>query len=248
MQNTTYVALSQQMALSRQMDVIANNIANSSTPAFKVENSAFKEYLVKGAGKQPVSYVFDTGVYRDMRPGNFSKTDNPLDVAIEGNGYFTVNTPDGPRYTRNGHFQLSADGTVVTSQGYPVMTDTNQPLQALPGTAKIQIAEDGTVTSIIGDGTINSGSAPIGRIGLAQFANPQQLVSAADGLYVASETPSIDTTSTLKQGMVEESNVQSVVELTRLLSIQRAYNSAQQMIDGEDTRVKGALDKLARAA
>src|SRR6185437_11408288 len=120
MENATYVALSSQMALQRQMDVVANNLANASTPAFKGEEMLFSQYLVQPRGGSPLAFVEDSGTVRDLRQGPIAKTGNPLDLAIAGQGYFAVQTPLGARYTRNGHFQLDSQGQIVTSQGYPV--------------------------------------------------------------------------------------------------------------------------------
>jgi flagellar basal-body rod protein FlgF len=239
MQTSAYVALSQQTVLNRTLDVLANNIANMSTPAFKAERPVFQEALMPGPNGQTVSYVRDVGVVRDLRQGDLTSTGNPLDVSIDGAGYFTVDTPDGSRYTRNGRFQIGPQGVIETSSGHPVLSDQGKPITVPAGSTGISISVSGTISTSAG---------VIGKIGVVSFADPQQLSAASDDLFVTDATPTPDTTSQIRQGMIEQSNIQPVVELTRLLDIQRAYNSAQQMVDGEDTRIRNAIDKLSQAA
>jgi flagellar basal-body rod protein FlgF len=240
MQTATYVALSNQAALGRQMDVIANNLANMSTAGFKNEKQLFQEYLepspVRG---QTIAYVRDAGVVRDLRQGDLAKTDNPLDVGINGDGYFQVNTVDGPRYTRNGRFQLDSGRTIVTAQGYPVLDATGQPITIPQGSTSISIGADGTVATETG---------PVGKLALSAFANAQDLVPAGNGLYATSATPTPDTASALVQGTLEDSNVKPIVEMTQMLDVQRAYSAAQNIIEGEDNRLRNAIDKLSKTS
>src|SRR5215469_2049692 len=114
MQNATYIALSSQTALQRQMDVVANNLANLSTPAFKGEEMLFSQYLTRARGTGAMAFVEDAGTARDLRQGPITKTGNPLDLALQGPGYFSVDTPLGTRYTRAGHFQIDAQNQLVT--------------------------------------------------------------------------------------------------------------------------------------
>jgi flagellar basal-body rod protein FlgF len=240
MQTATYVALSRQTVLDRTMDVIANNLANMSTTAFKNESPLFQEYLEPGPTKgQTISYVRDAGVVRDLRQGDLSTTGNALDVGIDGNGYFQVNTVDGPRFTRNGRFQLDSGRTLVTAQGYQVLNATGQPITIPQGATSISIGADGTVATETG---------PVGKIALSSFTNAQNLVPAGNGLYATSATLTPDTVSTMHQGTLESSNVQPIVEMTRMIGIQRSYSSAQNIIDGEDNRLRNAIDKLSKSA
>jgi flagellar basal-body rod protein FlgF len=239
MQTTSYISISQQMVLSRMMDVISNNIANASTPGFKVEQPIFREYQVRGSNGQMVSYVHDAGVYRDDKQGDLTTTNNPLDLGIQGSGYFTIQTPDGTRYSRSGRFQLGESGQIETDQGYAVLSTQNQPIVIPQNAGTISIANDGTVST--------AANGAIGQIRLSSFANPEQLVSGADGLYVTDATPAPDTTSVIHQGMIESSNVVSITQLTRLMGIQQAYSGAQKMVTDEDSRIRNAIDKLAQA-
>src|SRR5262249_30237242 len=122
METASYVALSSQMALTRQLDIVANNLANASTPAFKAERVLFAEFVTQAGGP---SSVQDFGTPRDTKQGALSRTGNPLDVALQGSGYFALQTPLGVRYTRNGRFQLDPNGQVVNAQGYALLDGTS---------------------------------------------------------------------------------------------------------------------------
>jgi flagellar basal-body rod protein FlgF len=232
MQNATYIALSSQMALQRQTDVLANNLANLSTPAFKGEEMLFSQYLIRPPGNGPLAFVQDAGTARNLQQGPITKTGNSLDVALQGNGYLAVQTPLGTRYTRNGHFQLDAQNQVVTGEGYPVLSDSDQPLQMPSNLRDIAIASDGTI-SVSQSGT--SGNVRIGKLQVVDFASPQAVTPAANGLYVTDQTPQ-PATATVQQGMIEESNVQPVVELTRLLGVQRAFGGINTFLGEESKR------------
>jgi len=240
MQTATYVALSRQSVLGQSMDVLANNLANMSTTGYKSESPLFQEYLQPGPVKgQSISYVRSAGVVRDGTSGDLSTTGNPLDVGIDGNGYFQVNTVDGPRYTRNGRFQIDSGRNLVTAQGNQVLDPTGQPITIPQGSTSISIGADGSVATETG---------PIGKIALASFANQQELVAAGNGLYATSATPTPDTVSTMHQGTLEASNVKPIIAMTEMLDIQRSYTAAQNIIEGEDTRLKNAIDKLSKSA
>jgi|HubBroStandDraft_1064217.scaffolds.fasta_scaffold00043_67 flagellar basal-body rod protein FlgF len=235
MQTATYVSLSSQTALERGMDVLANNMANMSTPSFKGQSVLFAQYLQAAPGGGTIAYVRDVGVRRDTKQGELKQTGNPLDAGIDGDGYFTVETQDGPRYTRNGRFQLDAGGTLVNAQGNQLLSDQGQPITMPANTRRISIADDGQVSTETG---------PVAKIGLSHFDNQQDLVAVADGLYATDDEPAAATTSKLHQGSVEESNVNAMLAMTKLLGLQKAYTGAATVIDGEDTRIKNAIDKI----
>ena len=235
MQTPSYVALSSQAALSRQMDIVANNIANASTPAFKAERVLFQQYLTPGGSD--TAFVQDATTYRDTRQGPMSHTGNSLDVAIDGSGYLAVSTPEGTRYTRNGHLRLGADGTLKTAQGDSVLGDGGQPISIPQGATDIVITTDGTV---------NAQGGPIGKISVVAFDDDSQAETGADGLYVSNDDPKPATDAVLRQGMIEDSNVQPVAELTRMLNVSRSYSAATDMISGENDRIKNAIDKLSK--
>jgi flagellar basal-body rod protein FlgF len=243
MQNATYIALSSQTALQRQMDVVANNLANLSTPAFKGEEMLFSQHLTHVRGAGSLSFVEDVGTARDLRPGPISKTSNPLDLALQGPGYFAIETPLGTRFTRSGHFQLDAQGQVVTGEGYPLLADGGRPLALPPNLNGITIGPDGTVSvSQAGSST----QASVGKVQIVTFAVPQLVQPAANGLYVSEQAPDPAPATTVQQGMIEESNVQPVLELTRLMAASRAFGSIKNLLDEESTRASNAIDKLGK--
>lgn len=244
MENPSYIALSQQMALRRQMDVIATNIANVSTPGFKAERIMFAEML---AGKAPypasmsgtrpgLSFVNEVGMLRDTSDGGMTRTGNALDLAINGSGYFAVDTPDGPRYTRSGSFRLNQDGRIVTADGYALLDAQNRPISVRPGETRIEVSTKGAVTTESGE---------VGRIQVAQFENEQAMRKIGAGLYETDQNP-IAGDADVRQGMIENSNVKAVNEVTTMMDILRRYQSAQKILDQEHELERKAIDKLSR--
>jgi flagellar basal-body rod protein FlgF len=244
MENAIYIALSSQMALQRQTDVVANNLANLSTPAFKGEEMLFSQYLVRPEGNGPLAFVQDVGTARNLQQGPLARTGNTLDVALQGSGYFAVQTPLGIRYTRNGHLQLDAQNQLVTAEGYPVLSDGDQPLQMPSNLRDITIATDGTI-SASQDGT--KVSTNIGKLEVVDFAAPQTVTPGANGYYVTDQTPQPSKAS-VQQGMLEESNVQPIVELTRLIGASRAFAGINNFLGLESKRQLEAIDKLGKVS
>jgi flagellar basal-body rod protein FlgF len=251
MENALLVGLSRQMVLERQLDVVANNVANMNTTGFKADNSMFEEYLMPVAREnrfQPadraVDFVNDRGTWRDTRAGAIQHTGNPLDVAINGDGYIAVQTPAGQRYTRNGSLQINAQGQLVTTDGSLVMGD-NGPIVFQTTDHNIAITPDGRVT-VVEAGATNTESVR-GQIRIVRFAAPQQLQKEGNNNYLAlpGVAPTPDTTSTLIQGSIEKSNVNGVVEVSRLIEISRAYSQIAQMLQNESDLHKNAISQLA---
>jgi flagellar basal-body rod protein FlgF len=247
MENPSYIALSHQMALRRQMDVIATNIANSSTPSFKAERLMFEEmvagkapYPASGGPRRGLSFVNEAGMLRDVTDGGMIQTGNTLDLAINGSGYFVVETPAGPRYTRNGNFRLDQDGRVVTSDGYALLDGQNRPIQVRPGETRIEISAKGAVTTETGE---------VGRIRVVAFEDEQALRKMGSGLYDTDQDPQPAGPGTdIRQGMVEGSNVKSVAEVTTMMEVLRRYQSAQKIIDSEHELHRRAIEKLSRVS
>jgi len=244
MENAGYIALSRQSALWRQMDQIANNMANVNTPGFKGEQMLFTDYVAavrtdRSLFKDKIAYTEDFGTVRDLTEGAMQTTGNPLDVAIKGEGYFTVEDENGDRfYTRSGHFKLNADGQLVTTSGALLISDTDAPIVLAPNETEVTIARDGTVSTENGQ---------IGRLRLVEFDDQRQLKKVGDGLYDAGEqTANPLTTPHLVQGMLEGSNVNPITEITRMINVQRAYERAQKMIDTEHERVSNAIEAYAK--
>jgi len=247
MENPAYIALSRQMVLSRQLDIIANNLANANTASYKREDLAFVEYLVKpdAAGNPTfvradgkVAMVQDLGMIRDTGQGPMTETGAPLDMAISGEGYFVVQTPEGPRYTRLGRFQIDADGRLVTGEGH-VVQGTGGPIFVPPDDGEVKVARDGTISTAGG---------PIGRLEVVRFEDDQNLTHAGSGLYIAKDLPQPATDVEIIQGMVEESNVQPVLELTRMIAVLRNFQAAQKMIDAQDDMQRRVINTVVAAA
>lgn len=238
MENTTYIGLSRQAGLRRAMDVIAHNIANANTPGFKSERLVFEEYLSNPQARDSISFVQDVGNARDMDPGPLTSTGNPFDIALTGDGFFTVETPLGERYTRLGRFQLDAEGQLVTSLGHPVLGE-NGPLTIPTDEGPVTIASDGTISTELGQ---------VGQIAVVTFEDPQLLRKAASGLFIAPDDvePQAPETIQLAQGMIEESNVQAILEVTRMIDIHRTHDSVARMIRQENDRVKDMIDALGK--
>ncbi|MDA8230686.1 MAG: flagellar basal-body rod protein FlgF [Magnetospirillum sp.] len=242
MENTTYIALSRQAALWRQMEVVANNMANANTTGYKAKHMLFSEYLMptrstNRAVGDKLSFVQDRGEVRDDREGPITQTGNPLDLALHGDGYFQVETEAGMRYTRNGHFRLDEGGMLVNSDGLAVMDVRDQPIIFAPNETKINVTPDGTVTTENG---------LVAKLKVATFANPQDLRAAGGGLLETAQTPDIASRPQIAQRMLEESNVQPVVEMTNMMTILREYEANQNIIEAENNRMIKAMQVLSQ--
>ena len=246
MQNTFLVGMSRQVALSRELDVVANNIANINTNGYKADGSLFEEYLSSSARSDTggrISYVRDRGVWHDMGAGPIEHTGNPLDLAIDGDGFFAVQTPRGERYTRNGALHLNATGQLVTSEGDPVL-GTGGPITFQPNDRQIQISADGTIS--VRDGASKVDTAR-GQLRLVTFAKPQQLRKDGGSTFKpgAGDAPQQTTVARIEQGAVEKSNVRGVVEMSRMIEITRAYTQVATLLQQQGDLSQQSIDKLA---
>ncbi len=243
METTSLIALSKQGVLRRKMDVIANNIANMNTTAFKGEKVMFVQYLVRSKGGggvmgDKVAYVRDIATMRDTSEGALNKTGNPLDIAVRGEAYFAVQTDQGERYTRNGHLRLDNTGQLVNQAGNPVLSDADQPFFFAP--------EDTDIT-ITGDGVVSTNNGELGRLKVVEFDNRQDLRQVGGGLLATDAPPKIVDNPDVVQGMLEKSNVNAIAEMTRMIEVNRAYSAAKKFIDKEDERIKAMVKVLAEA-
>jgi len=240
MDNVSLLSLSYQIAAYRSMDVIANNIANVSTPGYKRESVKFEEVLqqVKPTedqkGQQSLSFVKDAGVLRDLSGGRLETTGSTFDLAINGDGYFVVQTPGGERYTRNGHFTLNADGIIVTGSGDPLLGDGG-PITIAP--------DDGDISFGV-DGTISGKQGQLGKVRLVDFANPRDLAKEGDSLYSTTQTANPAEHAVLAQGMLESSNVQPVIEIARMIEVMRAYEATSSLEKASADMKRQAIQKL----
>ena len=251
MENTLLVALSRQMSLERQIDIISNNVANVNTTGFKADKSLFEEYLTSGAhednfgGKdRRVSFVQDRGTFHDFAPGPSEQTKNPLDVAIDGKAFFAVQTAGGERYTRDGSFQINSQGQLVTTGG-DVVLGSNGPVVFQPTDRDINIAKDGTIT--VREGAATRTDAVRGKLRLVSFDAPQKLQKDGRNFFSApAGTNAIpDTTSRINQGYVEKSNVNSVTEMSRMIEVMRTYQNVSALMQQQSDLRKTAIQSLA---
>ncbi len=244
MENTSIIALSKQAAIKRELGVIANNIANMNTTGFKTERLMFVEHLVRSRGGNKIggerqSYVRDIATVRDFSDGALQQTGNSLDLAIKEDGYFVIGTPSGERYTRSGNFQLDQDGQLVTRTGNPVLSKEREPFFFSPEDRDIAIAMDGTISTENGT---------LGKLNIVKFANPHELKVVSGGLYSSTRVPQTDDTPVVLQGMLENSNVQPIVEMTRMIEASRAFESIKNFIEKEDARIKQMMDAYSQRA
>jgi len=238
MENALLVGLSAQMALRRNMEIISNNLANVSTSGFKREAPLFEELMVpleaQDAPMTEVSFVRDWGVLRDMTAGPLQQTGDPLDVAVEGTGFLIVRTAEGERYTRDGHFKLDAQRRIVTPDGDPVMSDGGE-ITIPPNTNDIKIAQDGTVSTA--EGTV-------GRFRVVTFP-PASMKKEGKNLYSADTSPQPASPNTrVLQGMIERSNVEPVIEITKMIEVQRAYQHSTETLSATDDIIRRAVQRL----
>jgi flagellar basal-body rod protein FlgF len=250
MENTLLIGLSRQMTLERQIDVIANNVANVNTNGYKADKSMFQEYLMPVAradnfvGRDRVlSYVQDRATWRDEGQGPLDQTGNPLDVAINGSGYLAVQTPTGERYTRNGSLQINSQGQLVTTDGYPVL-GTGGPITFQPNDRDITISGNGTVT--VRSGTVTQTDSARGQLRIVNFAQPQLLQKEGANLLSANGAAAQnDAKSTLQQGFIEKSNVSAVAEMSRMIEVTRTYKEISSILQQQGDLRKTAIEKLA---
>ncbi len=241
MDNSLMLGLQTQRVLQRRMDIAANNLANVATAGFKADGIVLDEADRTNAHAEEdprnIRFVRDIGLMRDMRQGPIAITGNPLDVAIEGDGFFMVQGPNGPLYTRDGAFTLNGAGQLVTSEGRAVLN---------AGGAPIAFDPQGESPTIGRDGAISVGGVEVGRVGATSFANPSALQKVGDNLWSAEGQATTPFEGLIVQGAIEGSNVRPVVELTRLLEISRAYQSAARIVSGSDDLRQRAIERLGR--
>jgi flagellar basal-body rod protein FlgF len=234
-----YVLVSQEDALSRRMDVAAQNMANVNTTGYKSQGMVFEDFIKKPDPRFTHHLVLDRATYRDTTAGTLLPTDNPLDLAIQGPGYYAVNTPEGTQYTRAGSFVLDTEGNVVTPEGYPLLSGGGQPITIPTEAQRIAIGRDGTISTEIGNA---------GKLSVVRFENEQGLKPTHSGLYSTDETPVEDSTSSIVQGMVEASNVKPVAEMTNIIDVSRSYQWVANLINAENDRLRNAVRVLGRTA
>jgi flagellar basal-body rod protein FlgF len=239
LENPLYLVLSRMVAQTNALDVIANNIANASTPGFKATNMQFESYVAPDGSTIPgggtLAYAAANGTWRDTAGGAVSKTGSPLDLAITGDGYFTVKTPNGNRLTRDGAFGLLPDGTLATVSGAQVLDTSGQPI-TIPSNA-------GTLT-ITSDGVINGAHGQLGQIGVVDIANAQNLQAAGSNQFIANQPTTAAVRPALVQGALEQSNVSPVLMITKMMESSQDFQFNTQFVQAEQTRQMSAISQI----
>jgi len=242
MDNNTSIALSRMSTQERTIDMIANNIANAATSGYRAERMVFADILVAQprtgtvpGGKQ-LYFTQDRATYREQTAGAITHTGNPLDLALTGPGYFQVQTAAGPRLTRAGRFGLLPDGTIADSAGHALLDTAGQPM-------KVGLAD--TNLSVGGDGSLSSQNGPLGRIGISVPTDPYKLVGEGNQLLRADTPMTPAAAPKVVQGAVEDSDVQPVTELVKMMAAQRDFQFVTQYVEAEGQRQQSAIDKIA---
>ena len=222
MSSGIFIATAGAVAQSNALDATANNIANATTTGFQADRITFKEHMA--LAKSPDTQLVSTGTKRvDMMPGAIAQTGNPLDCALEGDGMFAIDTPKGERYTRAGNFKLDDTQTLVTTEGFPVRGENGE---------HIQLPPDAKSVSIGADGTVNADGEDLGKLELVNFKS-SQLKREGNTLFTASGKPDETATKpTVRNGMLEASNVNIVRGVVDLVKVSRTYESLMKVIQG----------------
>ena len=243
MELTSNVALSYLSAKQRALDVMAGNLANASTTGFKAERMLFSDWLAPqrgtdgSRGTKPVAFVQDRATWREEQEGTLQHTGNPLDLAISGTGYFTVDTPRGPRLTRAGRFAPQPDGTIANERGEALLDVAGQ---------RIRVSAADVSLTVTADGSLSSENGPLGRIGVVQPQDPAKL-QAEGSTVLRADTPTAPVaTPKVVQGVLEDSNVQPILEMTRMMDGLRSFQMTAQMVEAEGQRMQSAIDKLSQ--
>jgi flagellar basal-body rod protein FlgF len=251
MDNALLIGLSRQVALRRDLEVVANNIANINTTGYKSDSLIFEKFLMPEAssGEFPtdsrqLDYVRDRASWHNLAPGPIQRTGGPLDVAIDGDAFLVVQTAGGQRYTRNGALQVSPTGALVTNMGDPVL-GVGGPIQFQNTDHDISIGEDGTIT--VREGASATSDSTRGQLQLAHFDNATQLQKEGSSLFLAppgvAPQPAPRTVRVV-QGSIEQSNVSAVSEMARMVEITRTYEQISSLLQQQNTERTSALDKL----
>jgi flagellar basal-body rod protein FlgF len=243
---SSYVLLSQEQALRRRLDVAANNMANANTIGFKREQPLFHEYVEQTTGAplaaaNNTSFVLDYGAVHDRTQGAFQPTSNPLDVMIDGPGYLAVETADGSTaYTRAGFLKVLENGDLGTAGGQKILGEGGRPINIPPDQmAGLTIADDGT---------INGPQGPLGRLAVTTFGDETSIVQRGDGLVTGQNPTALAANATrFKSGGVEASNVQPIVETTKMVEILRSYEASVKMADSLASMRQRAIERLSKS-
>ena len=243
MDSPGYIILSHLGAQLRATQVLANSLANTDTPGFRAERPIFAQYLqrqpgtLQAPGEPAVAYAIDRATWRDTASGPLQTTGNPLDVAIQGDGFFAVETARGERFTRAGRFTLHPEGRITDMDGNAVLDTGGAPIAVSPNDTRIEV---------LGDGTIRSENGPLGKLRVVRFEDPQRLRAEGDRLYASDDQALPVERPAVVQGAVEGSNVRPVIEITRMTAELREFQFAVQFAEREGERLQTSVERILR--
>ncbi|MEE2861405.1 MAG: flagellar hook-basal body complex protein [Pseudomonadota bacterium] len=238
MDNAIYASLTRQSGLMAEMRTVANNIANANTTGFRREGVIFAEHLTAlDRHGDTLSMAHARGRMLDLNQGVLTQTNNNLDLAIEGDGFFLVEAPEGLRLTRAGAFMPSAEGELMTADGHRLLDEGQAPIILPAGASSVAVGADGT---------LSSNGLPFGRIGLFNAPEGVNLTHEGGTAFSIEGDPEPVEEARIRQGFLEESNVDPVFEITRMIEVQRAYELGQSFLDREDQRIRGAITAMTR--
>lgn len=232
MDNASYTTLTRQSGLKREMQIVANNIANAATTGFRQEGLIFSEHVQKIDGDNSLSMASGNIKQTSMQQGALTKTGGTFDFAIEGDGFFLIETPAGERLSRAGNFSPNAVGDLVNSDGFRVLD---------AGGAPVFIPPDATDLSVAADGTVSTNGRPIAQIGLYEAIDPLQMVREDGVMFRAESGVEPSQNGKIVQGFLEGSNVDPITQIARMIEVQRAYEMGQSFLQAEDERIRNAL-------
>jgi flagellar basal-body rod protein FlgF len=237
MENTGYTTLTRQAGLLREMQVVANNIANTATTGYRQEELIFAEHVKRTEGGPSLSMATANVRNTSMLQGALTSTGGSLDFAIEGPGFFQIETPMGDRLTRAGSFTLSAAGEMVTNDGFRVLD---------AGGAPVFVPPDAKAVAVSRDGTLSADGRPLGKLGLVRPVVAHELIREDGVMFRAQgETePVLD--GQIVQGFLESANVDPIGQIARMVEVQRAYEMGQSFLDAENERIRTALKAFTR--
>ncbi len=238
MDNASYVTLTRMSGLKREMQVIAHNVANASTAGYRREAVLFSEYVRGGEGQEPsLSMALGNTRQTYQLQGGLSQTGGTFDMAVEGEGFFHLETAQGLRLTRAGIFTPNEAGEIVNMDGHRLLDAGGAAIFVPPDARNIIMARDGTLS---GDGV------PFAQVGLVRPVDPVTMSRAAGTLFAVDGDIEPIEAPMILQGFVEESNVEPLFELSRMIEVQRAYEQGQRLLEREDERIKNVIQTLGR--
>ena len=233
--NASYITVSNQVARTTELGVVANNVANVSTPGYEMDGTIFSPINKKATRRKDNSFVYTDGAYSAEGPGPLKQTGNPLDVAIAGDGYFKILTPGGPRYTLDGAMIVSSNNVLVNVHGMPFASIDNQPMLLPEQYASVEISKDGTIYV---DGE------EIDTIGAFTFPNKFALVKEGNNVYYSKVGDILVNEQKIMSGFLRGSNVNSAKAMTELIELERAVATTNSLMSDINNLERSTISRM----